>query len=411
MMTDSNLSDVSIYVTHNKNKLMKNLKFFFVIISFSAFIYSCSDDKDIEIPVIQQEDISQIDTKMNALMDEFNYPGLSMAVAKNGKLVYAKGYGIADKQSGAAVNTQNIFRYSSFAKTITGIAVLKLVDEGKISLDSKVFGEGAILGTTFGSRAYSNRVRAITVDHLLHHLPGGWRNFNDDPVFDGPVNISAEELISWGLDNVALATNPGTTYHYSNFGYLILGRVIEAASGKSYGQYVKEAILDPVGANSTFLAGNSLNDRRPNEVIYYSQDNLDPYSTYNIARGDATAGWVSTPSDIARILSAIDEQPGRPVILNPQLNELRRTPLSNSGNYGKGVYRLNHPDLGPAYWHDGLWPGTQSLSISLKGNMCVSLVMNSGVYQNYNQSLNKIAGIIFEIMTDETIEYQDIDQF
>jgi len=382
-----------------------------LFLALTIWLISCNNEREEPIPQITQESISAIDSRMAGLMDEFNFPGLSVAIAKNGKLVYAKGYGVANQQTGENVSTESIFRYSSFAKTITGIAVLKLVQDGKISLNDRVFGPDAILGTEFGTKNYTNRIRAITVDHLLHHLPGGWRNFQDDPFFDGPANISTEELISWGLDNVPLATNPGTTYHYSNFGYLILGRVIEKASGKSYGDYIKEEILDVVGASSTFLARNGQNEKYPKEVTYYSQDSSDPYTTYNIARGDATAGWVSTPSDVARILSSVDFQAGRPNILNTQLNDLRRTPLSNSANYGKGVYRLNHPDLGQVHWHDGLWPGSQSMSISLKGDICVSLVMNSGFYQNYGQSLNKIAGTIFEIIQDEAVEYQDIDQF
>ncbi|WP_158856035.1 serine hydrolase domain-containing protein [Lunatibacter salilacus] len=383
------------------------------ILCLALVLLSCDTDREEPAPEIRQESISAIDSRMGDMMNEFYFPGISIAIAKNGKLVYARGYGTANQQTEEAVTPESIFRYASFAKTITGIAVMKLVQDNKLSLEDKVFGADGILGMEYGTKTYSNRITAITVDHLLHHVPGGWRNFMDDPVFDGPANLSRDELISWGLDNVPLATNPGSTYHYSNFGYLILGRIIEKASGKSYGEYVKEEILDRVGATSTFLARNGKNEKRSKEVEYYSQDSTDPYTStaYNIERGDATAGWVSTPSDIARILSSVDLQPGRPNLLNQQLNNLRGTPLSNSGSYGKGVYRFNHPELGEVHWHDGLWPGSQSLSVSKKGEFCISVVMNSGVFQNYTQSMNNIAGTLFEIMMDDTIEYQDIDQF
>ncbi len=383
------------------------LLFIFILLGFSC----SSDDPNPQQPQINQEDISEIDSKMQFLMEEFNYPGLSLAIAKEGKLVYAKGYGVMDTGNNAPVTTSTKFRYASFAKTITGIAVLQLVEDGKISLSDRVFGANGILGTRFGSAPYSARLQNITINHLLHHLPGGWRNFVDDPVFDGPRELSTEDLISWGLDNVAQATNPGSTFHYSNFGYLILGRVIEEVSGQSYESFVKENILDKVGATNTLLAKNGQNEKYPNEATYYSQNNYNPYTTYNIGRSDATAGWVSTPSDIARIISSIDEQPNRPILLGSDMNEQRRTPLSNSGNYGKGVIRLNHPALGFAYWHDGFWPGSQSLTVSQKNNMCVTVVMNSGFAEDYNRSLNTIAGQIFEIMANTEIEFQDIDQF
>lgn len=389
----------------------QKLSIFYLPIFFFVF-FSCNNEDDNPIqPEINQKDITEIDSKMEFLMEEFNYPGLSLAIAKDGKLVYAKGYGVMDTGNNAPVTTSTKFRYASFAKTITGIAVLQLVEDGKISFSDRVFGANGILGTRFGSGPYSTRLQNITVNHLLHHLSGGWRNFVDDPVFDGPENLSTEELISWGLDNVAQATNPGSTFHYSNFGYLVLGRVIEEVSGQSYEAFVKENILDKVGATNTLLARNGQNEKYPDEATYYSQNNLNPYTTYNIRRSDATAGWVSTPSDIARIVSSIEEQGNRPILLGSNLNEQRRTPLNNSGNYGKGTIRLNHPDLGFAYWHDGFWPGSQSLTVSLKNNMSVTVVMNSAFATDYNRSLNSIAGQIFEIMANTEIEYQDIDQF
>ncbi|HSI75210.1 MAG TPA: serine hydrolase [Lunatimonas sp.] len=82
--------------------------------------------------------------------------------------------------------------------------------------------------------------------------------------------------LSWRLDNVPLATNPGTTFHYSNLGYLILGSIIEQVANP-YWDYVKEEILDKVGTTNTFLARNGKNEKRPKEVIYYSQNRTDPY--------------------------------------------------------------------------------------------------------------------------------------
>lgn len=103
--------------------------------------------------------------------------------------------------------------------------------------------------------------------------------------------MSAGQLISWTLDNRALQRARGTVYDYSNFGYCILGRIVEEVTGKTYEQYVKDAILTPIGFTTMVNGGNTLTDRKPGEVKYYGTQagGANPYA-YNIARMDAHGG-------------------------------------------------------------------------------------------------------------------------
>src|SRR5690606_19569329 len=113
------------------------------------------------------------------------------------------------------------------------------------------------LKTRYGNKPYDSRLTEITVHHLLRHLSGGWGNDKTDPMFTDPRR-NFEELISYTLDSAALKNSPGDAYAYSNFGYCVLGRVIETVTGQPYEKYVMANILKPAGASMMRIGGNTL---------------------------------------------------------------------------------------------------------------------------------------------------------
>jgi CubicO group peptidase (beta-lactamase class C family) len=282
-------------------------------------------------------------------MAKHNAPGLSLAITRDGNLVYAKAYGKADDER-AAVAT-DLFRIASLSKPITSAAIMRLVDQGKLTLGQKVFGEGAILGTTYGTDAYGAGITSITVDHLLHHTAGGWANDGADPMFTNPT-MTADELITWTLNKRPLTSVPGTTYAYSNFGYCVLGRVIEKITGQSYESAVNTLVLQPLGITGMVIAGNTLADRRPNEVRYYGQNGQNPYG-FNVARMDAHGGWAATATDIARFLVGVDGLASKPDILSSSAITQMVAPSTANANYAAG-WSVN----GANWWHLGLLTGT-----------------------------------------------------
>ncbi|WP_373615895.1 serine hydrolase domain-containing protein [Mucilaginibacter sp. OAE612] len=148
-----------------------------------------------------------------------------------------KAYGVSNKSKGTKAVISDRYRLASCSKQFTAVAIMKLLEQGKIKLSDKVFGDGAILGKTYGTKAYGLHITDITVDELLHHTSGGWGNETDDPMFSNPTMTTAQ-LITWTLDNRPLDHVPGTNYDYSNFGYCILGRVIEKITGQTYAEAV-----------------------------------------------------------------------------------------------------------------------------------------------------------------------------
>lgn len=180
-------------------------------------------------------------------MTKYDVPGLSIAILKDERLVYAKGYGLANKETGEPVTTNTTFRLGSIAKSVTAMAILKLVDEGRLTLDQRVFGPGSILGTTFGEKPYTPQLEQITVRQLLEHTAGGdaWSNQWDpannkiDPYFQKEwLGYSQDELIGRVLDTRPVTQTPGSKFVYSNIGMGIAGRVVEKLSGMTYEAYV-----------------------------------------------------------------------------------------------------------------------------------------------------------------------------
>ena len=300
--------------------------------------------------------ISAIDNVVNNFMSTYKVPALTIAITKDDRLVYTKAYGMADVENAQPANVHNLFRIMSLSKQITSITIMKLLDEGKINLNSKVFGTGGILGNDYGTKPYGNNITNITVDELLHHTAGGWSGDEGDvdPMFTNP-GMTAGELITWSLDNLPLVHVPGSTFAYSNFGYCILGRVIEKITGMKYVDAVKSLILEPIGITDMTIAGNTLADRLPGEVKYYGQSSDDPYA-YNVTRMDSHGGWLASAEDLAKLLVYVDRFSQRPDILSQKAIQTMTTGSTANPSYGCGWF-LNSQNN---YWHTGSMVGTST---------------------------------------------------
>jgi CubicO group peptidase (beta-lactamase class C family) len=322
--------------------------------------------------------IPEIDDLAEAFLEETAVPGLSIAIAKDGNLVYAKGYGVADPDTGESVTTESRFRIASVSKTFTSAAILRLVEEGELNLDDVVFGEGGALAD-YGTKEHTADVDTITIEHLLTHTGGGWSNAAPDPMYEEP-NLDADELITWVLDERKLDTDPGTNYAYSNFGYCALGRVIEHTTGQSYDEYVQEAILDPCGISSMAIAGNTLDERQENEVVY--DDSNTPASfgkPYEIpvSRMDAHGGWIGTATDLLRFVTRVDGFDTIPDILGGDTIDTMTTPtdanpIDADPGYGMG-WTVNEFDN---WWHNGNLAGTEAFLVRSSDGICWAALAN-----------------------------------
>lgn len=304
-----------------------------------------------------QLNIAAIDNAIQTFMTKWDVPGMSVAVAVDERLIYAKGYGFAVKETNTPVTMWTQFRVASVSKTLTAAAIMKLVDEGKITLNQKVFGTGGILGTTYGTQPYSANLDKITVRQLLDHTAGGdaWSNSWDlvnnkiDPFYQKEwLSYTQAQVIGATIDTRPIIQTPGSKFVYSNVGINIAGRVIEKITGVKYETYVQDNILKPLGisASSTRIGGTTKAERFPNEVVYYH-----PYAGYDqpydfpVPRLDAHGGWVSTATDLVRLLVHMDGYSAKKDILSAKSVTEMLTPspvsvteLGGTLGYGLGCY-------------------------------------------------------------------------
>lgn len=298
-------------------------------------------------------------------MQKWAAPGFSLAVARNGSLRAAHCFGYANRIAREIVTPDTRLRLASLAKPITATALHLLIEQGRLALTDRVFGAGGLLGTTFGTQPYSARLLQITLQHLLEHSAGGWTNDGADPMFQQP-GLSQADLISWTLDNAPLTTDPGTNYAYSNFGYCLLGRIIERVSGMSYGDFVRQFVLNPAGAAQMILAGRSAAERAYPEAMYIGIAPAAPYGL-RIDRMDAHGGWAGSPTEVLRFLSVVDRRTPPPDLLQPATIAAMTTAsavnpaLPGDPGYARG-WAVN--DVGTV-WHDGVLPGTQAILVQV----------------------------------------------
>lgn len=297
-----------------------------------------------------------------AFLREHGIEGMSIAYGRDGKVAFEQGYGFADADGKEPVTPDHRFRIASISKPITATAVMLSIERGRLKLDSKVFGTDGILGDAYG-RDLPDSVRAITIDHLLTHASGGWGNDKDDPMFLNP-EMKHAELITWTLANQKQTHAPGENYAYSNFGYCILGRVLEKITQMPYEALLSQHVLKKCGITGMQIAGNTLDQRQANEVLYHTEKAGTAYGM-NVARMDSHGGWIATARDLVLFASSL------PTLLNPSSIQTMTT-----HGVGEGYARGWSVNKVPNWWHGGSLPGTSTIMVHTSTGACWAGLLN-----------------------------------
>ncbi len=353
----------------------------------------------LRIPAMFSEDktFSQIDRRMDRFMNRWELAGASVAIAQDGKLVFAKGYGYADSENREKAEPHHLFRVASISKLITAAGIMKLVEENKLSLHDKVFGSNGILNVAPFNDYLDRRVENIEVIHLLNHS-GGWSNRWGDPMFmpqtvatglGKELPVSDEDIISFMLGK-RLHFPPGTMSSYSNLGYAILGRIIEARSGQDYESFIRTRLLYPLGIFDMRLGGSFPEERAELEVKYYEpagqmlvddftgngQKVPRSYGGNDIRTLGAAGGWIASATDLLKFLLAIDGMPYPEDILTPESIEIMTTPVR------PGFQPLGWRGASSDRWvRTGTLSGTSTLMVRRSDGISYVVLFNSNTWK------------------------------
>jgi CubicO group peptidase (beta-lactamase class C family) len=309
---------------------------------------------------------------------QFSVPATSIAISRNGQFVYDQAVGMVDREHLTQAQQDSLFRIASVTKPITSVTIFSLIEQGKLNLNDKVFGPSGILDNGYGKPPYKPFITDITVDHLLTHTAGGWPNDSTDPMM---LNLpwNQTKIITNTIAKVPITNPPGTHWAYSNFGYCILGRVIEQVTDEPYETYVRTNILGPCGISTMQIARNKVDDRANNEVVYYGQYSEDPYKL-NITRMDSHGGWIASSTELVQFLNHVAGAPGIPALLKPDTIKLMTTPApaypqGNDARYARG-WMVRDNGAGN-WWHNGSLPGTTSIMVRTPTGMCWAALCNT----------------------------------
>ena len=359
------------------------------------------------------------DQSVRDLMRKYSIPGGAVAVVRDGKLFYARGFGYAHVENKTPVKPDALFRIASVSKTLTSAAIMKLVEEGRLELDDRVAPFIAHLPPALGATV-DPRWEQITIRHLLDHA-GGWDRGKPNGGFDpidrpliaaaavgAPAPASSETLIRY-MKGMPLDFNPGEKFAYSNFGFIILGRVIERVSGMPYAEYVRSRVLQPVGANRTLQGKSRLGAALAEEVKYYYPgfgvnapqvssvfpgDGMVPlnYGGYYLEAGDASGAWVSSAVDLLRFLTRVDGRASPPDILSPQLvaemTSNGTTVCPDGTCYYAGGWFVRPVQSGATWWHGGDLPGTKSMLVRSYYNVSWVALFNTAASNSFVTELD-----------------------
>jgi N-acyl-D-amino-acid deacylase len=336
-------------------------------------------------------ELEPIDKAVVAMLARHGIPGAALAIAKDGKLLHARGYGWADLKADQHVKPDTLFGVASVSKVFTALAILKLVEEKKLQLDDRAFEIIKHIKAPPGVKV-DPRINKITVRHLLTHS-GGWdAEKSGDPVNwttqvnmqrSGKDTLTAEQLISYTLRG-RLDFEPGTDSKYSNFGYIVLGEVIEKTSGKSYESYVKDAVFKPAGVSRAAL--HPLNGQYfPGESKRYLAGHDDALPPWQQKKSDAAGGWTLSAIDTVRVLTVLDGTRGQRLLAEKSFELMTDPPPAPlkprpNGTYiGLGWDLVGRTDKYVAYQKDGSWFGVRSYAQRTPTGVNWMLVMNASM--------------------------------
>lgn len=356
-----------------------------------------------------QPELHAMDSIMQRYLKRWEIHGAQLAISRHDSLLYARGFGYADKDRQIPMEPSYIMRMASVSKLVTATGIMKLRDMGKIRLSDKVFGPKGILNDTF----YVNSIRDkryfdITVEQLLRHK-AGFTNYAGDAIFSTRYIMQQNHLTTppdhRTLLRIVLRRHlgytPGTAQRYCNIGYTLLSLIIEKRTGMSYENFMQRYVLYPAGCYDFHIAGNYLKDRRPNETVYYMHSSSVPVPEFNnsgrmvvrcygendITTALGAGAWVASAAELCRLVASIDGDRIVPDVISPQAVKLMTQEMpDHQFSLGWNFTPRNRPWI-----RTGSLVGTSALVLRYPDGECWVFITNTSTWKGHKFSQDTMA--------------------
>ncbi|MEW6129154.1 MAG: serine hydrolase domain-containing protein [Acidobacteriota bacterium] len=332
-----------------------------------------------------EEIAKELDSYLQKLVAADLFSG-TVLIAKDGKPIYRKAFGIANKDFNVANRIDTKFNLGSMNKMFTSVAIAQLVERGKLSFDDP-------LSKFLPEFPDKESAQKIKIKHLLSHTSGLGSYFNKKFFESSRENFRTVDEMMKLAEGEKLQFEPGTKWSYSNTGMLVLGKVIEVASGQSYFDYIRENIYKPAGmVNSDCYELDKVNT---NLAVGYEKQYTEAGIQFtnnifkHVMRGGPAGGGYSTVDDLLNFAVAL--RAGKLVGQEYVKTLLTAKPELNSKDYGYGFDIEHEPSI---VGHGGGFPG-----ISSNLDMFLSSGYNAAVMSNYGLAAIHVKNKIRELIT------------
>lgn len=339
------------------------------------------------------ESTKRFDREIQRFMRYWGIRGGSFALMRNDSLLYAKGYGYANVEDTIKCSVSDLFRVASVSKLITAVGIMKLKEQGHLKLNQTVFGKDGILNDSiFTHRIRDKKIKNVTVEHLLRHTSGfsnpiGDAAFNPDivaRVLHKPLPLTLDDMVEYASLN-KLRHRPGTSYNYSNIGYLVLSKIIEKVTNIEYETYIKDSILTPIGCYDMHLAQNYPWNFKDHEVTYYEVKEAEKVPAFdgsskmvmkslggNDVRGlSGAGGWIASAPELLLFVAAINKNSGRE-------NFLTKESIKQMTHFDKRLKPIGWASVTSKEWlRSGSMAGTSALIKRQKDGYTWVFISNS----------------------------------
>lgn len=346
-----------------------------VVVAAAAFAQQIEIEK--RIPLIEKMIAEE--------MRKASIPGVAVAIAKDGRIVYAKGFGYADLENKVSFTPQTVSRIGSISKTFTALAVMQLVEQGKINLDAEV--------QTYAP-TFPRKQSPITIRQLLCHQTG-IRHYKGDEFLSAKRYNDVESALAIFKDD-PLLHEPGEKFTYTTYGYNLLSRVVETASGERFNDYLQKHIFAPIGLKQTFF--DEQQRLVSNRARYYTKQKDQPVE--NAPQVDQSNKWgggglLSTVEDLIKYGAAYDgSQLARPATI-AQMFTAQKLRDGKPTGYGLGWAIADDQGKRRVEHSGGSAGATSILTKYPEQGLIIAALVNCDHY-GAPQIKNRIAKILFE---------------
>ena len=349
--------------------------------------------------------LPRMDHAIDSFMNFWGLQGASLAITRHDSLLYARGYGRAD--IGTPMTPDVRLRLASVSKLLTAVGIMRLQEEGKVFLETPVFGPFGVL-KEYDKYIKDDQYYLMTVEHLLRHQ-AGFTTRGGDVMFSTSRFMqqhglshppSTDFLVRKELGK-RLAYEPGTYQEYSNFGYLLLSLIIERVSGMPYETFMQQEVFAPAGCHHFSLGGNYLKDRLPGETRYFMHADAEPgpsfdglYASVEKCYGGnhiegllGAGGWIGSVPELARLVCSIDGGGPLPDILDAfSVGQMTHY-------FDKDTYGLGWVDCTPEgeWTRTGSFSGTSALIKVYPDGECWVMVFNTSAWRGSRFTRNTAA--------------------